>query len=109
MPRYLIQVSYTAEAAAVLAGNPQDRTEGFRALLERLGARLESLDYALGEYDVVATYEAPDDTAATAISLAALAPGHLRAFRTTKLISQGESLEASRRASGAGYGAPTRK
>jgi len=107
MPRYLIQASYTAEAAAALASKPQDRTEGLRAVMGKLGAQLVSLDYALGEYDVCAIYTAPDDTTAVAIALAVTAPGHLRAYKTTKLLSQEEFMEASRKASGAGYQAPS--
>ncbi len=107
MPRYLIQASYTAEAAAAFVSKPQDRTEGLRAVMEKLGARMESFDYALGEYDVHATYTAPDDTTAVAIALAVTAPGHLRAYKTTKLVSPEEFMEASRKASGAGYQAPS--
>lgn len=108
MARYMIQAAYTAEAAAAFASMPQDRVAGVRALLERLEARLDSFDYCLGDYDVVATYTAPDDTTATAIALAALAPGHLKAFKTTKLLSPDEFLAASRKASGAGYQGPSR-
>ena len=61
-----------------------------------------------GDYDVMATYSAPDDTTAAAVALAVLAPGHLRAYKTTKLLSPHEFLEASRKATGAGYQAPSR-
>ena len=108
MPRYLIQGSYTAEAAAAFASQPQDRVAGIRALLEKMGAQMDSFDYCLGDYDVMVTYTAPDDTTATAIALAVIAPGHLKAYKTTKLLSPEEFLEASRKASGAGYQAPSR-
>ncbi len=108
MARYMIQASYTAEAAAAFASKPQDRVEGLRALLERMGAQLDSFDYCLGDYDVVATYTAPDDTTAVAIALAVLAPGHLKDYKTMKLLSPDEFMEASRKASDAGYQAPSR-
>ncbi len=108
MARYMAQAAYTAEAAAALASKPQDRVAGFRAVLERLGAQLVSFDYCLGEYDVVAIYTAPVDVTATALALAFVAPGHLKAYKTTKLISPEEFMEASRKASGAGYQAPSR-
>ena len=107
MPRYLIQVSYTAEAAAAFASKPQDRTEGLRALMEKLGAQLVSFDYGLGEYDAHVICTAPDDTMVVPIALAATAPGHLKAYKTTKLISPEEFMEASRKAGGAQYGAPS--
>lgn len=108
MPRYLIQAAYTAEAAAAFASKPQDRVAVVQALLERMGARMESFDYCLGDYDVMVTYTAPDDVTATAIALAALAPGHLKAYKTTKLLSPEEFLEASRKASGMNFQAPSR-
>jgi uncharacterized protein with GYD domain len=107
MPRYLIQASYTAEAAAAFVRKPQDRVEGVRSLVQGLGGQLDSFDYCLGEYDVMATYTAPDDVTATAVSLAVLAPGHLKAFRTTKLLTPDEFMEASRKASGTDYRAPS--
>ena len=107
MPRYMVQAAYTAEAAAAFASKPQERATGIRALMERMGAQMDSLDYCLGDYDIVVTYTAPDDTTAVAIALAVLAPGHLRAYKTTKLLSQEEFLEASRKASGAGYQGPS--
>ena len=109
MARYMAQAAYTAEAAAVFTSKPQDRVAGIRALLERLGAQLVSFDYCMGEYDVVAIYTAPDDTTATAVALAILAPGHLKAYKTTKLLSSEEFQEASRKASEAGYQAPSRQ
>lgn len=107
MPHYMGQGAYTAEAAAALAKTPQDRVAGVRALLERLGGTLESFHYSLGEYDVMVIYSAPDDVTATAIALAVLSPGHLKSYRTTKLLSPDEFLEASRKASGAGYQGPS--
>src|SRR4051812_30408788 len=100
MARYLVQASYTAEAAAAFASKPQDRVAGVRALVERMGGELASFDYCLGDYDVAIIYSAPDDTTATAVALAALAPGHLKSYKTTKLLSPEEFLEASRKASG---------
>ena len=86
MPRYFIQASHTAEAAAALASKPHDRTEGLRAVMDKLGAQLVSFDYSLGEYDIYAIYTAPDDTTAAAIALAIKTPGHVRAYKATKLL-----------------------
>ena len=52
--RYMFQASYTMEALAALVDNPQDRSVAARALLQQLGAQLESFDYCLGDYDVMA-------------------------------------------------------
>ena len=108
MPRYMLQFAYTAEAWAALTSNPTDRAEVFRALAEKLGARLLGLDYTMGDYDGVAILEAPDDTTAMAVILAAIAPGHVRATRTTRLMPPSEAMAAMRKAQGAGYKAPQR-
>ena len=59
MPRYLIQASYNSDAAAAFVSNPQDRVAGVRALTEKLGGKLESFDFALGEHDVIAVGSFP--------------------------------------------------
>ena len=108
MARYMVQAAYTAEALAAFVSKPQDRAAGVRTLMERLGAQLDSFEFSLGEYDVMATYTAPDDTTATAVALAISAAGHLKSFKTTKLLSPEEFLAASQKASGVSYQAPAR-
>ena len=69
---------------------------------------MESFDFCLGDYDVVITFSVPDDTTAVAVALAANSPGHLKAYKTTKLLSSDEFMEASRKAGGVNYQAPAR-
>jgi uncharacterized protein with GYD domain len=61
MPRYLIQASYTAAAAAAFVSNPQDRVGGVKAIAENLGGTMISVDFCLGDYDVIVVAEMPDD------------------------------------------------
>ncbi len=109
MTRYLIQASYNSSAAAAFVSNPQDRVSGVKAILEKLGGKLVSFDFCLGEHDVVAVFEAPDDTTAAALALAINAPGHLSSYRTTRLLSPKEFLAAQEKAHGLSYKAPTKK
>lgn len=106
MPRYLIQASYASTAAAAFVGNPQDRVPGVRAAVEKLGGKLVSFDFSLGEYDVVGLAEFPDDATAAALALAVSAPGHLKSYRTTRLMSAQEFLSAQQKAHGVAYQAP---
>ena len=107
MPRYMLQFAYTADAWAALAQNPQDRSEPLGALAEQLGGRLLSLDYCFGDYDGVVLLEAPDDQTATAVVIAAIAPGHVKATKTTRLMSVEETLGALRKAGQQSYRAPS--
>ncbi len=109
MPRYMLQFAYTADTWAALAKNPVDRREGLNALLQKVGGRLIDLYYHFGEYDGVAIVEAPDDTAATAAAIAAVAPGHLKAIRTTRLMTVEETVAAMRKAGTLSYKAPSAK
>ena len=108
MPRYLIQASYTAAAAAAFVSNPQDRVPGVRALMEKLGGKLDSFEFSLGEYDVAGLGTFPDDTTAAAFSLAVNAAGHLKSFKTTRLLSPEEFLSAQQKAHETSYQAPTK-
>jgi uncharacterized protein with GYD domain len=106
MPLYMTQFAYTSDAWAALAKNPQNREEVLRALIEKLGGRLVCFYYAFGEYDGVFVWEAPDETTATAGILAAISPGHVKAIKTTVLLTTQQTIEAMRKAGAQAYQAP---
>jgi uncharacterized protein with GYD domain len=109
MPLYMTQVGYTSEAWAALTQNPEDRSEAFGRLAETMGGRLLSFYNSFGEYDVLAIYEAPDESTAAAMVIAAISPGHLSAAKTTVLLTAEEGVEAMRKAGEATYQAPGRQ
>ena len=106
MPLFMQQVAYDPDAWAALAQTPEDRSEAFGRLAETLGGRMLSFYNSFGEYDVVVIYEAPDQSAAAAIEVAARAPGHLSAVKTTALLSVEEGMEAMRKAGEAEHRRP---
>jgi uncharacterized protein with GYD domain len=106
MPLFMQQVAYDSDAWAALAQTPEDRSEAFGRLAETLGGRLLSFYNSFGEYDVVVIFEAPDESTAAAIEVAARAPGHLTAVKTTPLLSVEEGMEAMSRAGQAEHRAP---
>ena len=108
MPRYMIQASYTAAAAAAFVSTPQDRVAGVRALIDKAGGKMESLDFCLGDWDLLVMCTLPDDTAATAVALAVNGAGHLSKYRTQRLLSAEELTAAQKIAHGLAYQGPSR-
>ena len=108
MALYMAQFAYTAEALATMAKNPQDRSVPVRELGEKLGSRLVGFYYCFGEYDGVVLTEAPDDTTALASVVASVAPGHIKAIKTTKLFTVEETMEAMRKAGSLAFQGPSK-
>jgi uncharacterized protein with GYD domain len=106
MARYMIQASYTNQGIADLVSNPQDRGAAVRSLIERMGGKLESLDYCFGDYDAMIIIEMPSNVAVASIAMAVGASGAVSAFKTTVLLSMEEAVEAMRQAGGVGYQPP---
>lgn len=106
MAHYLIQASYTSGAISDLVKNPQNRADAIRPAIEKAGGRLEAFYHALGDYDVVAIVEMPDNAGAAALSMAISAGGALSSLKTTVLLDMNESVDAMRKAGGLGYRPP---
>lgn len=94
MPMYLTRFSYTPETWARLAKNPEDRRDAARSYIESVGGRLHGFWYAFGEYDAYNLWEAPDNVAMAAVSIAISGGGALSKFETTTLLTVEETLEA---------------
>jgi uncharacterized protein with GYD domain len=99
MALYMYQAAYTAESLAAQIKTPQDRLEvAARPVVQAIGGKLVAGGYSFGDYDVTIIYEAPDDTSAAAVALAAGAGGAIKSSKTTKLLSGSEWVEALRKA-----------
>jgi uncharacterized protein with GYD domain len=106
MPLYMTQFSYTTEAWAALAKNPQDRSVPVKALFEKIGGRLIGMYYCYGEYDGVIISECPDNASQAGATIAAVLPGHVRSIKTTVLFSVAEAMQAMKRAGTISYSGP---
>jgi uncharacterized protein with GYD domain len=107
MSFYMIQASYTSQAWAAMANKPEHREQVFRSLCEQAGAKFVGSYYCFGEYDVVAFYDAPDATTAAAIPVAVTAAGHLKAAKTTTLLTDAEGFEVMKKAGSLKVPVPT--
>jgi uncharacterized protein with GYD domain len=103
MALYMYQAAYTAESVAAQIKEPQDRIEAVKPALEALGGKILVGGYPFGDYDVLAVYEAPDDTAAAAFALAIAAGGAVKSAKTTRLLTGQEWMESLRNAQGSQY------
>jgi uncharacterized protein with GYD domain len=65
------------------------RSDAVRELARKIGLANKSIYRRIGPYDVVATFEAPNDEAMTALSLAIAAQGNVRT-QTLRAFSKDE-------------------
>lgn len=77
MPLYLTRFSYTPATWAKLIEHPEDRRNAATQYIEAVGGKLHGFWYAFGEYDAYTLYEAPDNVAMAANSIAIGAGGAL--------------------------------
>ena len=94
MAKFLIEASYTPEGLKGLQKDKASgRLEAVSKAAQSLGGALESLHYALGQYDVVLVVDLPDTGAAAAFAAAASGSGLVRT-RTTALLTVAEMDQA---------------
>jgi len=54
------------------------RAEAFKAMAKKCGVTVKDMYWTLGQYDVIAICEAPNDEAATALSFSVCSRGNVR-------------------------------
>ena len=94
MPKYLLQVSYTAEGAkGVLKDGGSKRRAAAQAAMKSLGGKLETFYFAFGESDVIAIADLPDAVSAATASMTLAASGAVTT-KTTVLLTP-EDIDAA--------------
>jgi uncharacterized protein with GYD domain len=88
MPRYVSLIDWTQEGVTTFK-DTVDRYEAAQQQFEQLGVRFIDVYWTLGEHDIVAVVEAPDDETATAALLAVSSQGNLRT-KTMRAFSPDE-------------------
>jgi uncharacterized protein with GYD domain len=77
MPTYVTLYKMTEQAIKDIKGSPA-RVEAAIKMAEKAGGRTIGVWYTMGEYDLVAVSEWPDDKTACAAALAQAALGYVR-------------------------------
>jgi uncharacterized protein with GYD domain len=98
MALYLYQLSYTADSWKTQVQSPQDVRARVAAAGEKLGGKLVHAWYSMGDYDLVAILEYPDNVTVAAASILILAGGALKAGKTTPLLTIEEGMAAMQKA-----------
>jgi uncharacterized protein with GYD domain len=97
MPKYLLQVNYTAEGAkGLIKDGGTVRRSAAQQAAESLGGRVESMHFAFGDTDAFVIAEMPDHASVAAITLALASSGAATA-RTTVLLTPEEMDQATRK------------
>ena len=106
MPKYLIQVSYTADGIqGLLKDGGSKRRAAAEQAIKGLGGSIEAFYFAFGDTDGVVIADAPDNQTAAAVSLAVTASGAGRT-KITVLMTPEEMDQATKKS--VSYRAPGR-
>lgn len=106
MPMCLTLFNYSPETWARLRQRPEDRTDAVRESVEAVGGRLHGLWYAIGEYDGVALWEAPNNISVASSLVGTIAAGAHSRLDTMLLLSMDEVLEALKQSAAITYRTP---
>ena len=88
MATYIVLSSFTDQGVRTVKDTTK-RADAVRELARKMGIETKSLYWTIGKYDVVATFEAPDDASITALSLAIAGAGNVRT-QTMRAFSKDE-------------------
>jgi uncharacterized protein with GYD domain len=88
MATYVSLMNFTDEGIRKIKDTPK-RADAFKDMAKKCGATVKDVFWTLGEYDVVAIVEAPDDVSMTALGLSSGALGNVRT-QTLRAFTQGE-------------------
>jgi len=86
VPTYVILANWTDQGARQVKESPK-RVDAAKKALVDMGGEFKTLYMTLGDYDLVITYEAPDDAVAARFSLVLAQMGSVRT-RTLKAFPE---------------------
>ena len=90
MAHYIVLVNWTDQGIRSVKDSPK-RAEAFRKAVQRVRGKV-TIYYTLGQYDIVAILEAPDDATVMSLALAVGSLGNVRTS-TLKAFSEAEAKE----------------
>jgi uncharacterized protein with GYD domain len=88
MPTYITLINWTGEGVKKVKDSPK-RLEAAKKLFKAAGGNLKSFYLVMGQYDIVVVSEAPNDEAASRISLSVASRGAVRT-QTLRAFTESE-------------------
>ena len=77
MAAYVLLIKWTEQGMRQIRDSP-NRLDNAKAMLRDMGGQITAFYMTMGEYDMVATYEAPDDAVAARFTLMLGTLGYVR-------------------------------
>ncbi len=106
MPKYLLEVAYTAEGArGVVSDGGSKRRAAAQKAVKSLGGKMEVFYFAFGDADAIVIADLPDAVTAAAMSMAVAATG-AGGTKVRVLLTAEDIDKAAKKASGAAYVPP---
>jgi uncharacterized protein with GYD domain len=97
MPHFMLKGKFSQESVKGLTANPHDRRKAAEVALAAVGAKLKDYYFALGNADVLVTYEAPDAATAASVAMTVGASGAMSSVETIALLTMDEAMEAMKK------------
>src|SRR6266487_3531810 len=89
MPKYLLEVSYTADGAkGLMKDGGSKRRAAAKTLVESLGGKIEAFYYAFGKTDALVIADMPDHASAASASLTLAGSGAVTSKVTVLLTPE---------------------
>ena len=77
MALFIVLANFTEQGIRNVKDSPK-RAEAFRDMAKKCGVTVKDMFWTLGQYDIVAILEAPDDVSITALGLSLGSLGNVR-------------------------------
>ena len=98
MIKMLTLAKYSPEALKGMVENPMSRAEAVLKVFEGAGVKIHSIDFCMGDWDVVLMAEAETMDQYTAVILTVVSSGAIEDWKTYPLISDKEFTQGMKTA-----------
>lgn len=88
MAHYIVLANFTDQGIRNIKDSPK-RADAFKKMAKKAGVTVKALYWTLGQYDVVAVLDGPDDISITALGLSIGSLGNIRS-QTLKAFTEPE-------------------